>query len=441
MTDVFTQMESDVRFYSKQFPVVFSKASGSYMFSSSGRRYLDFLSGAGSLNYGHNNKYIMDAVIEYLRADNIIHSLDLMTEAKELFLSNFRDYILLPRALPYKCQFTGPTGANAVEAALKLARKVTQRSGVLAFSNAYHGLSLGALSVTANKQKRAAAGTSLNGSIFMPYDGFLGAEVDTTAYLERMLNDPGSGIDPPAAIIVETIQGEGGLNVASQSWLRALSASAGRHGAMLIVDDIQAGCGRTGAFFSFEEAGIVPDIVVLSKSLSGFGSPFSLVLMREDIDIWKPGEHNGTFRGNNLAFVGGAKALSHYWVNENFISEVRQKSEAFKDALTNLCKSFPELISAVNGRGMMLGCEFVEPGMATKISGLMFDRDIIIETCGPGDKVLKFLPPLTVTIDEMNESLGIFREILKTISGRSDTTGPGAIQLGPRTAINNFHPV
>lgn len=441
MSDVFAKLESDVRVYSRQFPVVFSKASGCYMYAASGERYLDFLSGAGSLNYGHNNDYIIQAVIDYLRNGNVVHSLDLMTEAKELFLLKLRDCILRPRGLPYKCQFTGPTGTNAVEAALKLARKVTRRTNVVAFTNSYHGLSLGALAVTANREKRSAAGIPLSSSIFMPYDGFLGPGVDTSAYINRMLSDLGSGIDRPAAILLETIQGEGGLNVASESWLKAISDLAKHLGALLIVDDIQAGCGRSGAFFSFEQAGILPDIVVLSKSLSGFGSPFSLVLMREDLDIWKPGEHNGTFRGNNLAFVGAASALSRYWTDESFISGVRDKAASFRQALTDLCNSSQDAVTGVKGRGMMIGCQFTEPRLASKVSQMMFERGVIIETCGPGDNVLKFLPPLTITDLELNECLSVFEDVLREIAG-----GLGARRVeeeggGRKIADSNVHAI
>jgi len=411
MTAAYVGIESNVRYYAHQFPAIFSKAAGSYMFDTNGRKYLDFLSGAGSLNYGHNNEYILDAVLSYLKGGNIVHSLDLMTEAKHQFLETLDTLILRPRALSYKCQFTGPTGANAVEAALKLARKLTGRTNIIAFTRSYHGVSLGALAVTASPEKRRVAGTPLSAATFMPYDGFLGSEIDTSIIIDRMLSDVGSGIDKPAAILLETIQGEGGLNVASSDWLSAIARLAKHLEIPLIIDDIQAGCGRSTDFFSFEQAGIIPDIVVLSKSLSGFGTPFSLVLIRDDMDVWNPGEHNGTFRGNNLAFVGGASALSRYWLDQNFISEVKQKAVSFQLRLDLLFQKYAGVVVGARGRGMMLGCEFVQPKMAAEASRMMFESGIVVETCGPLDNVLKFLPPLTIS----DSDLGLFAETLDNI--------------------------
>ena len=304
----FNRIESNVRSYCRSFPTVFTRASGATLVGEDGRRYLDFLSGAGTLNYGHNNPRIKARLLEYLESDGIVHGLDMATVAKREFLERFEQTILLPRGLSYKVQFTGPTGANAVEAALKIARNVTGRSNIVAFTNGFHGVTLGAVAATANSHYRDAAGLPPSGTSFVPYDGYLG-DLDTTEYLDRVLTDGSSGVDHPAAVIVETVQGEGGVNVATAAWLRRLEAVCRRHDVLLIVDDIQAGCGRTGTFFSFEDAGIRPDLVTLSKSLSGYGMPMSVVLMRPELDQWKPGEHNGTFRGNNLAFVTATPAL------------------------------------------------------------------------------------------------------------------------------------
>src|SRR5690606_1804792 len=281
---------------------LFSRAAGSYLYDEQGRGYLDFLAGAGSLNYGHNHPVLRAALIDYIERQGVAHSLDLHTTAKASFLESLENVVLRPRGLPYLAQFTGPTGANAVEAAVKLARKYTSRRGVVAFTNGFHGVTLGALALTGNSHHRGGAGVELNGAIRMPYEGYLGENVDTLEYFEKTLGDPSSGVDLPAAVIVETVQGEGGLNTASAAWLRRLQTLCRKHGMLLIVDDIQAGCGRTGRFFSFEEAGITPDIVTLSKSLSGMGLPFAITLLRRELDVWKPGEHNGTFRGNNHAF-------------------------------------------------------------------------------------------------------------------------------------------
>lgn len=276
------------------------------------------------LNYGHNPDRIKQALLAYLMRDGITHTLDMYSEAKQRFIERFYEVILQPRGLHYKFQFPGPTGTNAVEAALKLARKVTGREQVVGFTNAFHGMTLGALAVTGNGFKRAGAGVPLSNSAAVPFDGYLGADTDTLDYFEALLKDGGSGMDMPAAVIVETVQAEGGVNVASVQWLQRLRRITAEYGIVLIVDDIQVGCGRTGRFFSFEEAGIVPDIVTLSKSLSGYGLPLALVLIKPELDQWAPGEHNGTFRGHCPAFVTATAALQ-FWQNDALTQAVQKK--------------------------------------------------------------------------------------------------------------------
>jgi diaminobutyrate--2-oxoglutarate aminotransferase len=289
MNQIIDQHESAVRGYSRNFPTTFETARGAWITDIEGRRYLDFFAGAGSLNYGHNHPALKSALQDHIERDGITHSLDMYSVARERFLESFHERILAPRGLEYRVQFPGPTGTNAVEAALKLARKNTGRTGVVFFTNAFHGMTLGSLAVTGNAGKRASAAQPLANATPMPFDGYLGDDVDTVDYLRRMIEDRGSGLDLPAAVIVETIQGEGGVNVASDEWLRKLARLCYEHDIVLIVDDIQAGCGRTGDFFSFESAGIRPDIVTLSKSLSGYGLPLSVVLIRPELDTWSAG--------------------------------------------------------------------------------------------------------------------------------------------------------
>lgn len=296
-------LESNVRSYSRSFPAVFSRARGSIMFAEGGRKVIDFLSGAGALNYGHNNQEIKSAISEYLESDGVVHGLDMATPAKIEFMETFSSVILRERNLSYCFQFTGPTGANAIEAALKLSRKITGRHNVISFTNGYHGQSLGAIAASGNRFYRKGSSIPLSGTTFMPYDGYLGSAHSAADYVRKVLMDESSGTDLPAAILVETVQGEGGINVAGEEWLQSIQALAKEVGAIFIVDDIQMGCGRTGEFFSFEFAALSPDIVVLSKSLSGYGLPLSMLLIKEAIDAWEPGEHTGTFRGNNLALV------------------------------------------------------------------------------------------------------------------------------------------
>ncbi|KQW06567.1 diaminobutyrate--2-oxoglutarate transaminase [Leifsonia sp. Root4] len=417
--DIFDRIESEVRGYIRSFPVVFDSARGSVLTTADGRDYLDFFAGAGVLNYGHNNPIFTQALIEYLQRDGIIHGLDMATSAKKAFLEAFEARILAPRGLDYKIQFTGPTGANAVEAALKVARQATGRSNVVAFTNGFHGLSMGALAATGNKKYRDAAGTSLDNVTRLPYDGYLGADIDTLDLFEKMLDDTGSGLDLPAAVIVEAVQGEGGINVASTAWLQRLRAITADRGILLIIDDIQAGTGRTGAFFSFEEAGIVPDLVTVSKSISASGLPMSLVLMRREVDVWQPGAHTGTFRGNNLAFITARAALDAYWADSVFTDEVSRKSELLRNELLAIADENPEIDFEVRGRGLMYGIAAPEhPELAGAVSAAAFERGLVIETSGARDEVLKFLPALTISDDELLRGLAIVRESLAAVLAR-----------------------
>lgn len=404
---VFQQMESEVRSYSRSFPVVFERARGSYLYDREGRPWLDFLAGAGSLNYGHNNPLLKKALLDYIENDGIAHGLDMHTGAKEHFLETLRDVILQPRDMEYRVQFTGPTGANAVEAALKIARKVKGREKIIAFTNGFHGVSLGAVAATGNDHHRSGAGVSLGNVERMPFCGYHGRDTDTLKMMDKLLSDPSSGVDLPAALILEVVQGEGGLNVAADSWLLGLQKLCRKHDMLLIVDDIQAGCGRTGSFFSFESSGIKPDIITLSKSLSGFGLPFSIVLLNPALDIWKPGEHNGTFRGNNHAFVTATAALKIYWSDERFQRDIRQKSELVTRTLQTIVETNKPLARQVKGRGFMQGIECASGDIADAISQYAFERGMVIETAGNQGQVVKCFCPLTISEEDLSKGLHI----------------------------------
>lgn len=415
--DTFERLESRVRSYCRAFPALFARAQGACLFDVSGRRYIDFLCGAGTMAYGHNPPAIKQALIDYLDGDGIVHGLDLCTHAKRRFLERFERVVLKPRKLDYRVQFTGPTGANAVEAALKLARLVKRRRPIVAFTNSYHGLSAGALAVTASASHRNPAYVSRDDVAFLPYDGFLGPEVDSMDVIERMLAGHGSGLDRPAAVILETVQGEGGVNIASVRWLQRLAALCKSLEVLLIVDDIQAGCGRTGTFFSFERAGLQPDMVVLSKAISGYGLPMSLLLMAPKLDQWQPGEHTGTFRGNNLAFVSAAEALG-LWENEAFLSSLQTSSRLLADSLAALPARHPGLGLSVRGLGMVHGIQVEQPTLARQIAQAAFDSGLIIELCGPDDNVLKLLPPLTIDAGTLREGLGILASAVQAVALR-----------------------
>lgn len=414
---IFQRRESEVRSYVRSFPIVFEKARGAQLFDREGRPYIDFFAGAGALNYGHNPERMKQAMIRYLSEDGVTHSLDMATEAKARFLERFEQVVLKPRGLDYKLQFTGPTGANAVEAALKLARRVKKRGNVIAFTNAYHGLSMGALAVTANSHYRNEAWVQRHNVSFVPFDGYLGAEVNTADYLRKVLSDKSSGIDLPAAVILETVQAEGGVNVATKRWLQEVAEICHEHDVLLIVDDIQVGCGRAGSFFSFESAGLEPDIVVLSKSISGYGLPLSLVLMRPELDQWKPGEHTGTFRGNNLAFVTATEAL-HFWEIPEFTTAIATRGQQIATRLDEFVREMPELGLKVRGTGMIWGLEFSEQAVCQAVAKESFARGLVIETCGSGRNVLKFLPPLVIEESMLAAGLNIVAQALQHATQR-----------------------
>ena len=365
------------------------------------------------------------SLLDYIDSDGITHGLDLSTYAKGRFLEAFRSIILEPRGLEYRVMFPGPTGTNAVEAALKLTRKVTGRQNVISFTNAFHGMTLGALALTGNGGKRMAAGVGLPPATIVPFDGYLGPDVDTLDYLDAMLDDPSSGIDTPAAFIVETIQAEGGLNVASGQWLRGLERIARERDVLLIVDDIQVGCGRTGPFFSFEPFGLEPDVVCLSKSLSGYGLPMSVTLIRPELDFWDPGEHNGTFRGNNHAFVTATAALEHYWENADLSGQVGAKAEGVTEMLSRLAERYG---GEIRGRGLIQGVAFEDPELAVETSRQAFARRLIVETSGPRDEVLKILPPLTIDWATLGQGL----EIIEQSAAEAATAQAGCKHVGRR---------
>lgn len=415
--EIFARRESEARSYCRSFPTAFVKAQGSEMTDAQGNTYIDFLAGCSSLNYGHNDPDMKAALIAHITADGVTHGLDMHTGAKAEFLRAFEDIILKPRGMDYKVMMTGPTGTNAVEAAMKLARKVTGRRNIIAFTNGFHGMTMGALSCTGNAGKRAGAGGgSLCGTTHMPYEGAFGPDVDSLRIIEEMLGNPSSGVDAPAAFIIEPVQGEGGLNAASTAFMQGVARLAKEHGALLIVDDIQAGCGRTGTFFSFEEMGIEPDLIPMAKSFSGMGLPFAALLIKPEHDIWGPAEHNGTFRGNTHAFVTARVAIEKFWADDAFQKSIAAKSEILRNALMRIADAIPG--SSLKGRGMMQGVDVGCGTLAAAICARAFEKGLIIETSGAHDEVVKVLAALTTPEATLKTGLDILeaaaREVTQT---------------------------
>ncbi len=411
---VFENYESVVRGYIRSFPTIFATAKGATLTDEQGNVYIDFFAGAGTLNYGHNNQKATDAMIDYLQTDGIVHGLDMATSAKKAFMEKFIETILKPRNLEYKLQFTGPTGTNAVETALKLARMVKGRSNIVSFTNGYHGLSQGSLAVTGNNFYRDESHISRSNVTFMPFDGYFGEDIDSLTVFRKYLEDGSSGLDLPAAVILETVQGEGGINVASKEWLHGIEELCREFDMLLIVDDIQVGNGRTGDFFSFEFAGINPDIITLSKSIGG-GLPMALVLLKPELDQWKPGEHTGTFRGNNLAFVA-SRHLLEYWDNDDLSNAIRYKEEVLKKRLEKIASKYPDYDIDIRGRGLVYGMEIKnDTSIAGEISAKAFEKGLVIETCGSSGQVVKFLPPLTIDEDTLNKGLDILEIAIEDV--------------------------
>ncbi|MFP3944984.1 MAG: diaminobutyrate--2-oxoglutarate transaminase [Alphaproteobacteria bacterium] len=422
---VFEELESNVRSYSRSFPKVFGKAKGHLIRDKDGREYVDFFAGAGALNYGHNPDDMKAALIDYIQNDGVSHGLDMATEAKETFLTRFREVILEPRGMKHKVLFPGPTGTNTVESALKLARLITGRDTIVSFTNAFHGMTLGALAATGNAMKREGAGLPLNGIFRLPFDGYMGEGVDTLDLFETMLADSGSGLGLPAAVIVETVQGEGGINAARFEWLKRLETICREWKMLLIVDDIQAGCGRTGAFFSFEQAGLDPDIICLSKSISGYGLPMALTLVRPEHDIFKPGQHNGTFRGNSLAFVTATVALER-WKDGSLEKEIAKKSETVFDVLNGLARDYPRAVARVKGRGLMCGLEMATGELSGAVAKEAFKRGLLVETAGSDDEVVKLFPPVTIEEDGLKKGLDILKEAVEAVAVRAGLAAQAA---------------
>ncbi len=410
MENIFEKYESEVRSYCRTFPKEFTKSKGAIIEDIDGNKYIDFFDGAGALNYGHNHDYIKDKLIDYLKKDGIIHSLDMYTTPKKEFIQFFEEKVLIPRNLNYKIQFTGPTGTNAVEAALKLARKVKKRENIFALMGCFHGMTLGSLALTSDKDSRKGAGLPLTNVTHIPTP-YMFDNLNIVEYLDKILSDDHSGVDKPAAIIIETVQAEGGIYVFDNKFLQGVRAICDKHDILLIVDDIQVGCARTGTFFSFERAGIIPDMVVMSKSIGGYGMPMALTLIRPELDIWKPAEHNGTFRGNQLSMVA-AKAGLEVMLNEKVEKQVKDKEKIVKKYLEeNINHDNVE----IRGIGLIWGIDVHSEELSKKIVNECFNNGLILERAGRENRVVKIMPPLTIDNDVLLEGLEILSKAISKI--------------------------
>ena len=416
----FQRWESEIRGYCRAYPTVFVSASNARQVDEQGKSFIDFFAGAGVMNFGHNNPRMKQALVDYIQADGIAHSLDMHTAAKREFIDTFVEVILTPRQMDYRLQFMGPTGTNAVEAALKLARRVTGRESVVAFHHGFHGMTLGSLACTANSYFRNAAGVPLNHVMHEPFDCEehsagcdLGGGLDALAALRARFNDSSSGLAPPAAFLVEAIQAEGGVNVASQAWLQGVQQLAHDLGALFIIDDIQAGCGRTGNYFSFDGMDLTPDIICLAKGLGGFGTPIAMNLVNPEHDEhWLPSEHTGTFRGQNLSFVAGRIGLD-YFRDQQLMQEVLRKGAQIRQALENIADKHAAAEFQVRGKGMMQAIDLGDGGIVKRVAGHCFELGLLVGPCGTGGRVIKVIPPLTIPDDDLAEGLALLQRAIE----------------------------
>lgn len=417
--------ESAARTYARSLPVVPVRARGMTIEGADGRRYLDCLSGAGTLALGHNHPVVLEAIRAVLDSGAPLHVLDLATPVKDAFTTAL--FETLPRELADRgrVQFCGPAGTDAVEAAVKLVRTATGRGGLLAFSGGYHGMTAAALAATGDTAVRGAAGGTADARVTRlpyPYDyrcpfgvgGEQGAEL-SARLTESLLDDPKGGIQPPAGMLLEPVQGEGGVIPAPDTWLRRMRDITAARGVPLIADEVQTGVGRTGAFWAVEHSGVVPDVMVMSKAIGG-SLPLAVIVYREELDSWRPGAHAGTFRGNQLAMAAGAATLTYVRRN-GLAGRAALLGARMLAHLRTLAAGHP-CIGDVRGRGLMLGIELVDPDAAPGLRGVLptaprlaaavraaaLDRGLIVELGGRDSSVIRLLPPLTIT-EEQSEAV------------------------------------
>ncbi len=404
----FDYLESNVRSYCRRWPAVFSTAHGATIVDEHGREYLDFFAGAGALSYGHNNPVLVEVAIEHLRAGKILHSLDTFTDEKRRFLEAMNTFVLAPRQLDMVVQTVGPTGATAVEAALQLAQRITGRRGVVGFAGSYHGMTYRAASIS-NSMAGRVTSAHLKDFVALPYVAHV-----TDADLELLEATLRAGVDGQGigALIIEPTQGEGGARPFDPAFLGAIRAACTTHGVLVIADEVQAGVGRTGPFFSFEGSGLDPDIVCVSKSISGLGLPMALNLIRRELDTWNPGEFSGTFRGNNLAFATAATMLETYWNDDTTEKGTERRGVSVRAAFQSFAEQFGEGRFEVRGNGMLCGLDVADGALAADIATRAFERRLIVETCGAGDTTVKFLAPIVIDEDQLADGLARLDDVI-----------------------------
>ena len=424
--------ESNARSYPRKFPFALAKAKGSWIEDVEGNKYLDFLCGAGTLALGHNDSDVNQAMMDMLTGSLPLHTLDLYTPVKDKFVHTLLN--ILPGELKNnaKIQFCSPCGTDAVDAALKLCKTATGRSSIIAFNGAFHGMGHGALALTGNLNAKTKVNDLMPNVHFMPYPYSyrcpfgLGGDAGTDAacaYFERMLKDPECGITKPAAVILEPIQGEGGVIPAPVKFLQTVRRVTKELDIPMIVDEIQCGVGRSGKFFAFEYADIVPDVILCSKAIGG-SQPMSVVIYNKKLDVWGPGAHTGTFRGNQLAMAAGTVVMNK--VNTpDFLAEVVEKGEIFAKRIEEL-KAKVSIIGDIRGKGLMRGIEFIDSkseadhlgtkkasgDIAAMVQKRCFENKLVMEKGGRNGAVMRCLCALNITKEDLNKALDIIEKVV-----------------------------
>ncbi|WP_057914110.1 aspartate aminotransferase family protein [Peribacillus muralis] len=430
--------ESNARSYPRRLPMAIEKAEGIYLTDMDGKKYIDFLAGAGTLALGHNHPAVLEEMEKVLKNKSPLHTLDFTTPIKEQFIDEIFEWLPEEFRKNAKIQFCGPTGGDAIEAALKLVKTATGNRGILSFQGAYHGATHATMSISGNTKPKEKIQGLMPDVQFLPYPyeyrcpfGIGGEESHkiSSQYIENLLNDPESGLLAPAGMILEAVQGEGGSIPAPIPWLKEIRRITKEKDIPLIIDEVQSGIGRTGKMFAFEHAGIIPDVLVLSKAIGG-SLPLSVVIYHKDLDVWSPGAHIGTFRGNQLAMAAGTASLK-FMKETNLIEHAAKMGERLQDILKGLQKDIPQ-IGDVRGRGLMVGVEMVNhqeaqnqngsypanSELASAIQQECFQRGLILEVGGRHGSVVRFLPPLIVTEAQLWEATAIFEQAVRAAIAR-----------------------
>ena len=432
------ERESSARSYPRKFPICVARAKGSRIVDVEGKEYIDFLCGAGTLALGHNDDEVNAAMIGLIKSGALLHGLDLITPAKDDFTTALMESLPEDFASDAKVHFCSPAGTDALDAAIKLCKYNTGRSGVVAFSGAYHGMGQGPLAMMGNLHSKEKIFGLPGEAHFMPapysyrcpfgVGGDEGVRI-AAEFFERTLKDPESGVVKPACVIIEPIQGEGGVIPMPAQFLRSVRRVTEELGIPLVFDEVQCGIGRSGDFTAFEFAGIAPDVLCLSKAVGG-SQPMAVIVYRKALDKWVPGIHAGTFRGNQLAMVAGSVLMKRVR-DRGFLDEVKRKGRMFQDRFESL-KSEISVIGDVRGRGLMRGIEIVDPKsipdrigskagsgeIASEIQSKCVENGLIMEKGGRNGAVLRCLAALNIPDEDLERGMDILEKVMRDVDGR-----------------------